>query len=115
MLKIIARILLVLLIAAQISGDLFVFAKSNTAHLWLGLGTINPPATTSGSQGSGAANVNSSSGSQSSSDYHPNTLMDVLQKLFTILEFSVGVFILRKILSLFIKKPGIGRTSRAAN
>jgi len=104
MLKVITRTILVLLVAGLVSGGLYAFAKSNIGHAWLGFGAANPPAVTAGSQGSGSATFNSSSSSQSSSDYQPNTLMDVLQKLQIVLEFTAGVIILQMILSLFIKK-----------
>jgi hypothetical protein len=128
MLKIIARTILVLIVAGLVSGGLYVIAKSNTGRAWLGVAAQNPPASRKvpsaapASQGSGAATLKSSSGSQNSrgsrgsqdgSNYQPNTLMDVLQKLGIVLLFTVGVVILQKILSLFIKNHGDTKTFKA--
>ena len=116
MLKVITRTILVLVVAVLVSGELYAFAKSSPGRAWLGVSEPSPAAAASASQGSGTATLkssNSSQGSQTSSDYKPpNTLMDVLQKLGIILLFTVGVVILQKILSLFIKNRGDRRTSK---
>jgi hypothetical protein len=113
MLKIIARIILVLIIAVLVSGELFAFAKSETGRAWLGVAMQGSSASAPASQGSGAATVKSSSSSQNSNYQAPSPLMDVLQKLGIVLEFTVGVVILQKILSLFIKKPGKSKNFEA--
>jgi hypothetical protein len=110
MLKIIARTILFLLIAVLVSGELFAFAKSDVGRAWLGVAGQDSSASAPASQGSGAATVKSSSSSQNSDYEAPSTLTDVLQKLGIVLEFTIGVVILQKILSLFIKKPAKSKT-----
>jgi hypothetical protein len=105
MLKIIARTFLFLIIAGLVSGALYVFAKSNTGQVMLGVAATAPA-----SQGSGAATVGSSSSSQDSNSQEPSTLSDVLQKLGIVLEYTVVVVFLQTILSIFLKKSNKSKT-----